>query len=162
MLEVKKNINLEEEEEVEHVEEEKRNYLPIVIESSSFENLKPNSGREKEYFVLKTDIYNQKTFSIKIRAIDFSNNAAPWSQILTVKINPKISLSAQLRHYSSDSIVVEKKDPANPRTDLYSNFFVGFVVGLSLILLVQLVFFIIIIFYKIKQMNENKLEPVRV
>ena len=147
---------------MEQVEEEKRNYLPILIESSSFENLKPNSGREKEYFVLKTDIYNQKTFSIKIRAIDFSNNAAPWSQILTVKINPKISLSAQLRHYSSDSIVVEKKDPANPRTDLYSNFFVGFVVGLSLILLVQLVFFIIIIFYKIKQMNENKLEPVRV
>ena len=137
--------------------------MPIFIESSSFENFKPNFGHAKEYFILKTDNYKDTTFSIKIRAVDFHNNTAPWSQILTVKIIPNISLSAQLRHYSSDSIVIEKKEAIQSRETFYSNFFVGFVVGLGVILFIQIVFLVVIIFYKIKQKkNKDKLEPVRV
>ena len=104
-------------------------FLPIIIKSASFDDYKPNQGRSKEFFTLKSDKYTEsETFAIKIRAIDFNNNAGQWSSILIVKLTPTVSLSANMRHITIDDLLSKQKlkNSSDSKESFYSRFLIGF------------------------------------
>jgi hypothetical protein len=113
--------------------------VEIKIASSSFNW--PNQAGNEEYFTLDLSNQTQEVFSVKLRAIDSSNNSAPWSNLITVKLTPNdIQLSPQLRLYKPPPISSLKNEnhsnEASPqhlddkqliqqKVKLYSNFFIA-------------------------------------
>jgi hypothetical protein len=77
------------------------NILNVSFLSSTFQNLKPNQGGFEESFTLNISSLESDTISLKIRAVDASENFSPWSPILTVRLSNDTNhtLSPHLRHY---------------------------------------------------------------
>ena len=103
--------------------------LPIALKTASFEDYKPNQGRSREYFTINSEKYNEiETFAIKIRAIDFNNNAGLWSPVLIVKLKPTVVFSRNLRNISNEEIYSKQKlkNGSEPKESFYSRFLIGF------------------------------------
>jgi hypothetical protein len=103
--------------------------LPIALKTASFDDYKPNQGRSREYFTINSEKYTEnETFAIKIRAIDFNNNAALWSPVLIVKLKPTVVFSPNLRNISNEEIYSKQKlkNTSEPKEGFYSRFLIGF------------------------------------
>lgn len=103
--------------------------MPITLKSASFDDYKPNPGRSREFFTIKSDKYTKnETFAIKIRAIDFNNNAGPWSSVLIVKLKPTVVFSHNLRNITEEDLISKQKlkNSVEPKEGFYNKFLIGF------------------------------------
>jgi hypothetical protein len=137
-------------------------FLPITLKSASFQNYKPNQGRSREFFTIVSDKYTKgDTFAIKIRSVDFSQNAGAWSPVLIVKLNPTIKLATNLRHITTEDLTATQKkltSSGEAKESFYSRFLIGFAVCLILILVVQVGFIVVLSIVRAKQ----KIKAIRV
>ena len=137
------------------VEKNSDEILPIKIHAASFTNYMPNQGGSEEWFSIDLNKLSQHTFSLIMRAVDASNNAGEWSQILTVKTDKNFMLAPQLRHYyhveENAEFLVNKPEINETKENFYWNIIV-FIIGMKIKIFSQknknyfLIYFILVSF----------------